>query len=576
MRQSQMLLPTLREVPSEAEIASHQLMLRAGMIRQLASGIYTYLPLGYRVLRKVEGIVREEMDRAGAQEIVMPAVQPAELWRETGRWDAYGPELMRLKDRHERDFVLGPTHEEVITSLVRDEVKSYKKLPLTLYQIQTKYRDEIRPRFGVIRAREFVMKDAYSFDVDAEGLERSYRAMYEAYERIFTRCGLHFRAVEADAGAIGGKGTHEFMALSDIGEDTIAYCANCSYAANIEKAEVAYRPDGPETEKETAPGQPAEMKKVHTPGVKSIEQLTEFLRVQPQKVIKSVLFRVDEQCVLVLVRGDHEVNEAKVKELFAANVIELADEGAVRRITGAAPGFAGPVGLREPVTIVADRAVETLVNAVAGANETDYHLLNVTPGKDFAVSRYADVRNIQEGDVCPRCGGEIRFARGIEVGHVFKLGTKYSKQMGATFLDENGKERVMIMGCYGIGISRLVAAIIEQNHDENGIIWPASVAPYQVHLITVNGKQEEQLRLSEQIYESLSGEKFEVLWDDRQERAGVKFKDSDLIGIPLRVVVGAKAGEGIVECKIRRTGEAHEVPAADLPAFLNERLAALR
>lgn len=569
MRQSQLFLPTLREVPSEAEIVSHKLMVRSGLIRQLVSGVYSYLPLGHRVLRKVMQIVREEMDSAGAQEITMPAIQPAELWQETGRWDAYGPELMRLKDRHDRGFVLGPTHEEVVTSIARDGINSYKKLPVNLYQIQTKYRDEVRPRFGVIRAREFVMKDAYSFDIDRDGLDRSYKAMYDAYNSIFTRCGLDFRPVEADAGAIGGKGTHEFMALSDIGEDTIAYCGSCKYAANLEKADVVYHGQA-STELPKNPDQ------IQTPDIKTIEQLTRFLGIQADKIIKSLLFKIDQKYVLALVRGDHELNDIKLKNMFDANVIELASEKEVIEVLGVPVGFVGPMGLDgKNVAIVADVAIKDMVNAVIGAGEKDVHFLNVTPGKDFVIQQYGDLRNIQEGDQCPQCSGEIQFARGIEVGHVFKLGTRYSEKMKATFLDEQGKEKPMIMGCYGIGISRTVAAVVEQNHDEDGIIWPRAIAPFHVHIIPVNVKNEEQKQMAERLYQECLQSGYEVLIDDRGERAGVKFKDADLIGIPLRITVGAKAQEGIVECKIRKNGDSVELPADQVLSYIKDRLPSL-
>ncbi|AMA72703.1 MULTISPECIES: proline--tRNA ligase [Aneurinibacillus] len=561
MKQSKLFLPTLREVPAEAEIASHQLMVRAGLMRQLVSGVYTYLPLGLRVLRKVQEIVREEMDRAGAQEISMPAIQPAELWQETGRWDAYGPELMRLKDRHHRDFVLGPTHEEVVTSLVRDNLNTYKKLPINLYQIQTKYRDEVRPRFGVIRSREFIMKDAYSFDVSREGLDKSYQSMYDAYTRIFTRAGLTFRAVEADAGAIGGKGTHEFMALSEIGEDTIAYCTSCDYAANLEKAEVVYKPVAERTVTE------APMEKVPTPGVKTIEQLMNHFNMEARQFIKALVFKADDRFVVALVRGDHELNDVKLKNLVDANVLAMATEEEMKKL-GIPLGFVGPFHLPEGVEVYADLAVQDMGSAVAGANEKDYHYTHVVPGRDFTVQAYADLRNIVEGDECSRCGGHIAFARGIEVGHVFKLGTRYSEKMGAKFLDENGKEQPMIMGCYGIGISRMVAACVEQNHDENGIIWPWSLAPYHIHVVPVNVKNEEQKQLAESIYEMLGRAGYEVLLDDRPERAGVKFKDADLIGLPIRVTVGGKASEGIVECKVRKTGESQDVHVDELLAHI--------
>jgi len=569
VKQSKLFLPTLREVPAEAEIVSHQLMVRAGLMRQLVSGVYTYLPLGYRVLRKVQQIVREEMDRAGAQEISMPAIQPAELWQETGRWDAYGPELMRLKDRHNRDFVLGPTHEEVVTGLVRDNLNTYKKLPINLYQIQTKYRDEVRPRFGVIRSREFIMKDAYSFDTTREGLDKSYQDMYDAYTRIFTRAGLTFRAVEADAGAIGGKGTHEFMALSEIGEDTIAYCTSCDYAANLEKAEVVYK----SAEKRTA--SQAEMEKVATPDVKTIEQLMNHFDMEARQFIKALVFKADERFVVALVRGDHELNDVKLKNIVDANVLTMATEEELNKL-GIPLGFVGPFNLPEDIEVYADFAIQDMNGAVAGANEKDYHYKNVVPGRDFTVKTYTDLRNIIEGDECPRCGGHIAFARGIEVGHVFKLGTRYSEKMGAKFLDENGKEQPMIMGCYGIGISRTVAACVEQNNDENGIIWPWSLAPYQIHVVPVNVKNEEQKQLADSIYEQLQKEGYEVLLDDRPERAGVKFKDADLIGLPIRVTVGGKAGEGLVECKVRKTGESKDVHVDELLTYVKELAASLQ
>ncbi|WP_147393781.1 proline--tRNA ligase [Ammoniphilus oxalaticus] len=570
MRQSSLFLPTLREVPSEAEIASHQLMARAGFIRQLVSGVYSYLPLGHRVLRKVKQITREEMDAAGGQEISMPAIQPSELWRETGRWEAYGPELMRLRDRHDREFVLGPTHEEVVTSLARDGIRSYKRLPMNLYQIQTKYRDEVRPRFGVIRAREFIMKDAYSFDLDQEGLDRSYEAMYNAYQRIFTRCGLDFRAVEADAGAIGGKGSHEFMALSEIGEDTIAYCESCNYAANIEKAEVVYRGQAPATE------EVAKAEKIHTPAIRTIDQLAEFLDVPATQTIKSLLFKADDQFVLTLVRGDHELNDIKLKNMLDANVVELASEQDVEETLGVPTGFVGPqVSQGRNVKVVADVAVQHIVNGIVGANEIDYHFKNVTPGKDFEVEQYADLRDIEEGDPCPQCGGTIHFARGIEVGHVFKLGTTYSEQMKATFLDEQGKAKPMIMGCYGIGISRTVAAAVEQNHDEHGIIWPVAIAPFHVHIIAVNVKNADQEQVAESLYEQCLAAGFETLLDDRSERAGVKFNDADLIGIPLRITVGGKAKDGIVECKLRKSGEVVEIAQDEVVSYIKETLPSL-
>ncbi|AKM18559.1 proline--tRNA ligase [Geobacillus sp. FSL K6-0789] len=557
MRQSQAFIPTLREVPADAEVKSHQLLLRAGFIRQSASGVYTFLPLGQRVLQKIEAIIREEMNRIGGMELLMPALQPAELWQQSGRWYSYGPELMRLKDRHERDFALGPTHEEMITAIVRDEVKTYKRLPLVLYQIQTKFRDEKRPRFGLLRGREFMMKDAYSFHTSKESLDETYNDMYNAYSNIFRRCGLNFRAVIADSGAIGGKDTHEFMVLSDIGEDTIAYSDASDYAANIEMAPVV-------TTYEKSSEPPAELKKVATPGQKTIDEVASYLQVSPERCIKSLLFNVDGRYVLVLVRGDHEANEVKVKNVLDATVVELATPEETERVMGAPVGSLGPIGVSEAVMVIADHAVAAIVNGVCGANEEGYHYIGVNPDRDFAVSQYADLRFVQEGDPSPDGKGTIRFARGIEVGHVFKLGTKYSEAMNAVYLDENGQTKTMIMGCYGIGVSRLVAAIAEQFADENGLVWPASVAPFHIHLLTANAKSDEQRALAEEWYEKLGQAGFEVLYDDRPERAGVKFADSDLIGIPVRVTVGKRAGEGIVEVKVRKTGETFDVPVGEL------------
>ncbi|MEW5321144.1 proline--tRNA ligase [Geobacillus thermoleovorans] len=557
MRQSQAFIPTLREVPADAEVKSHQLLLRAGFIRQSASGVYTFLPLGQRVLQKVEAIIREEMNRIGAMELLMPALQPAELWQQSGRWYSYGPELMRLKDRHERDFALGPTHEEMITAIVRDEVKTYKRLPLVLYQIQTKFRDEKRPRFGLLRGREFMMKDAYSFHTSKESLDETYNDMYNAYSNIFRRCGLNFRAVIADSGAIGGKDTHEFMVLSDIGEDTIAYSDASDYAANIEMAPVVAT-----YEKSDEP--PAELKKVETPGQKTIAAVASHLQISPERCIKSLLFNVDGRYVLVLVRGDHEANEVKVKNVLDATAVELATPEETERVMNAPIGSLGPIGVSEDVMVIADHAVAAIVNGVCGANEEGYHYIGVNPGRDFAVSQYADLRFVQEGDPSPDGKGTIRFARGIEVGHVFKLGTKYSEAMNAVYLDENGQTQTMIMGCYGIGVSRLVAAIAEQFADEHGLVWPASVAPFHIHLLTANAKSDEQRALAEEWYEKLGQAGFEVLYDDRPERAGVKFADSDLIGIPLRVTVGKRAGEGVVEVKVRKTGETFDVPVSEL------------
>ncbi|MFB9762299.1 MULTISPECIES: proline--tRNA ligase [Bacillaceae] len=561
MRQSMMFSPTLREVPSDAEVRSHQLLLRAGFMRQNASGIYSFLPLGLKVLQKVEGIIREEMENAGAMELLMPALQPAELWQESGRWYSYGPELMRMNDRHSREFALGATHEEVITALVRDEVKSYKKLPLTLYQIQTKFRDEKRPRFGLLRGREFLMKDAYSFHSSRESLDEVYNKMYEAYSNVFRRCGLNFRAVIADAGAIGGKGTHEFMILSDIGEDTIAYSDTSDYAANVEMAEVV-------ATYEKSSEAMKELEKVATPNQKSIDEVAAFLQMEETSCIKSMVFQVDDKFVLVLVRGNHEVNDVKVKNLYGASVVELASPEDVQRLMNCTFGSLGPIGVSDELEIIADHAVAAIVNGSCGANEEGYHYVNVNPGRDFTVSQYADLRFIEEGDPSPDGQGTIKFALGIEAGHIFKLGTRYSEAMDATYLDENGKTQPLIMGCYGIGVSRVVAAIAEQFNDESGLLWPSAVAPFHVHVIPVNVKTDIQREKAEYIYQSLKKQGIDTLLDDRPERAGVKFADSDLFGIPVRVTVGKKAEEGIVEVKVRATGESEEVHIEGLYEYI--------
>jgi prolyl-tRNA synthetase len=551
MKQSMTLIPTLREVPADAEVRSHQLLLRAGFIRQNAAGVYSYLPMARKVLQKIESIVREEMDDAGASELLMPALQQAELWQESGRWYTYGPELMRLKDRNDREFALGATHEEVITSLVRDEVKSYKRLPLTLYQIQTKFRDEQRPRFGILRGREFIMKDAYSFHSSQESLDEVYSRLFTAYSNIFTRCGLNFRAVIADSGAMGGKDTHEFMVLSDIGEDTIAYSDSSDYAANIEMAPVI-------SNYAKSDAVQKEMEKVQTENQKSIEEVSSFLNVSSEECIKSLLFKVDDKHVLVLVRGDHEVNDIKLKNLFSAATAELASPEETRSILGCSVGSLGPIGAKD-VEIVADHAVEAVVNGVCGANEEGFHYINVNAGRDFEVSQFADLRFIQEGDLSPDGNGKILFAKGIEVGHVFKLGTRYSEAMNAVYLDENGRTQPMIMGCYGIGVSRILAAIAEQYNDDKGFTWPADLAPFKVHVIAVNMKDEAQASLGEKLYKELRRKGYEVLFDERPERAGVKFADADLIGLPIRVTAGKKASEGIVEVKVRSTGEMEEI-----------------
>ncbi|MGO9136774.1 MAG: proline--tRNA ligase [Syntrophales bacterium] len=549
MRYSEMFLPTVREVPSDAEIISHQLMIRAGMIRKLTSGIYTYLPLGYRVIRKLEQIIREEMNRAGAQEVFMPTVQPRELWEESGRWSLYGKELLRFKDRNDRDCCLGPTHEEVITDLVRNEIRTYRHLPRNLYQIQTKFRDEIRPRFGVMRCREFGMKDAYSFDADEAGAEASYQKMFDAYSAIFRRCGLEFRAVEADTGSIGGSFSHEFMVMADTGEDALVFCGSCEYAANLEKAEIATPEIQPVPKGDMLP-----LEFVHTPNMRTIEEVSSFLHVAPRDIVKTMIYSADGNPVAVLVSGDEEVNEIKVKNYLNCDVLEMATDDVIYKVTGAPRGFAGAVGIK--VKIIADYSLSNMTNFVMGANKEDYHVKNVNLGRDVSVAAFADLRIARDTDSCARCGRALRFARGIEVGHVFKLGTKYSKAMKATYLDKSGKERYMIMGCYGIGVGRTVAAAIEQNHDENGIVWPMPLAPYQVIITPVNVNDEKIMKMSVQLYEALQEKGIEVILDDRDERAGVKFKDADLIGVPLRVTVGQQLlTAGVLEVKIRRTGE---------------------
>ncbi|ADB68207.1 TPA: proline--tRNA ligase [Listeria monocytogenes] len=557
MRQTMTFIPTLKEVPADAEVKSHQLLLRAGFIRQTASGIYSYLPLATLMLRKIETIIREELEAIGAAELLMPALQPAELWQESGRWNDYGPELMRLKDRASRDFALGPTHEEVITALLRDEVKSYKRLPLTLYQIQTKFRDEKRPRFGLLRGREFIMKDAYSFHATSESLDEVYNLMHQAYSNIFTRCGLEFRSVIADSGSIGGNESKEFMALSDIGEDTIAYSDASDYAANTEMAPVLYmEKKSHELEKD--------LEKVATPDQKSITDIVEFLEVPIEKTMKSMLYQVDDEVIMVLVRGDHEVNDIKIKNALDATNVELVDPAVAVELLGANFGSLGPINVPENMRVFADNAVKDIVNAVVGANEDGFHYINVNPDRDFSVTSYFDLRMIQVGDLSPDGQGVIKFAEGIEVGHIFKLGTKYSEAMNATILDENGRAQPIIMGCYGIGVSRILSAIAEQSNDENGFVWDKQISPFDLHLIPVNMKSEEQVAFAETLYTSLQDAGFSVLIDDRAERAGVKFADADLIGLPIRITVGKKAAEGVVEVKIRKTGEMIEVRQDEL------------
>ena len=549
MRFSQFFLPTLREDPAEAEIVSHKMMFRTGMIRQVTSGIYAFLPLGWRVFKKVENIIREEMNRAGAQEVYLPAIQPAELWQETDRWQEYGKELLRMTDRHDRQYCFGPTHEEVITDLARREIRSYRQMPFNLYQIQIKFRDEIRPRFGVMRCREFIMKDAYSFDVDEAGCDVSYWKMYDAYRRIFTRCGLIFRPVEAESGLIGGSFSHEFMALASIGEETVASCTACDYAANVKKAEIFVSNDQPKRKEKNR-----RMQKVPTPDIKTIDALADFLDTPPQNLVKTLIFESDKGVVAGLVRGDHDVNEIKLMTVLEASRMELASDEVVERITHSPKGFAGPVGLKVPM--IADHALEPMVNFVTGANEKDAHLTNVNLNRDFHVDRFADIRMAVEGDGCPRCGELLRFDRGIEVGQVFKLGTKYSEAMKATYLDDKGNEKHIVMGCYGIGLARTIAAIIEQHHDENGAIFPMSVAPFHVSIVPVNDQNRELMQTAERISRGLQKEGVEVLFDDRSERPGVKFKDADLTGIPLRVTLGEKNfAKGLLEIRKRETGQ---------------------
>lgn len=562
MRTSQLLLPTLREDPGEAETVSHRLMLRSGLIRKVAAGIYTYLPLGLRIIRKVEGIIRQEMNRAGAQELLMPVASPAELWRETGRWDYYGKELLRFKDRHERDFCLGPTHEEVITDLVRREVRSYRQLPLNFYQIQTKFRDEIRPRFGLMRGREFIMKDAYSFDADEAGARVSYQKMYDAYHRIFTRCGLTFRAVEADTGLIGGTSSHEFMVLADTGEETVVYTETGTYAANVERAELLPPEDKSSEE-------PRPMRPVMTPNCRTVEEVTKFLKIDPSRLVKTLLYTAGGQTVAVLIRGDHDANEIKIRRVLGVTEVELAAQAVVETLTGAPVGFAGPIGLKG-VRVIADHAVKTARNAVVGGNQADTHYVDVNWDRDFQVEQFADLRNARAGDPSPRKDGVLRTTKGIEVGHVFMLGTKYSQSMKASFLDPNGKECLAVMGCYGIGVGRTAAAAVEQNHDDKGIIWPFPIAPFHVHLLPL-GDSPAVTDATSRLYSELETAGFEVLWDDRDERAGVKFNDADLIGAPYQVVVGEKGlAAGTVEVKTRRTGEKSKLAPADVARSLQE------
>ncbi|SHI01553.1 proline--tRNA ligase [Clostridium grantii] len=561
MKLSNMLMTTLREVPAEAELPSHQLMLRAGLMRKMASGIYNYMPFGIRTLKKIENIIREEMDNAGAQEFLASAVIPAELWRESGRWDVFGPEMFRLSDRNNREFCLGPTHEEVFTDIARSTIKSYKQLPVNLYQIQTKYRDERRPRFGVMRSREFVMKDAYSFDMNEEGLDISYNKMYEAYVNVFQRCGMTCSAVEADSGAMGGSGSAEFMVKSEFGEDEVVFCNSCNYAANMEKA--------PSTSEKAEEEEFKSLEEVETPNVKTIEQLIGFFKTSSKKFAKTLIFNADGKSVAVVIRGDREANEVKIVNAIGGAVnFEMADEDMVKKVTNAEVGFAGPINIKADFVFI-DEEVASMYNFIIGANKTGYHYTNVNYGRDFS-GQVGDFRKVTAEDTCPKCGEKITIARGIEVGHIFKLGTKYSASMGATFTDEDGSNKPLIMGCYGIGVNRTMAAIIEQNHDENGIIWPMSVAPYHVVVVPISDKKQEQMEAAENLYNELKSLGIEVLLDDRKERPGVKFKDADLIGIPIRVTVGKGISEGLVEYKLRRNQNKEEVLLSQVISKIQE------
>ncbi len=562
MRYSKLLLPTTKETPAEAEVISHKLLLRAGFIRKLTAGVYTYLPLGLRALQKVSQIVREEMNKAGAQELLMPMVQQGDLWRESGRWQKYGAELLRFTDRHDRDFCLGPTHEEVITDLARRELLSYRQLPTNLYQVQTKFRDEIRPRFGLMRGREFVMKDGYSFDVSDEAAETSYKNMYEAYHSIFNRCGLKFRAVEADTGSIGGSFSHEFMVLAETGEDTLVICEQCNYAANVEKAAIV----SPEDNRDPK-GELFDMVEVKTPGMKKVERVADFMSVVPSDIIKTMVYLADGEPVAALVRGDREVQLVKLKNMIGADEVEVVDDSTIYDMTKLPVGYLGPVGL--PLKVAVDQEVMQMVNCVSGANKKGCHLKGVNPGRDFTPDFVGDLRQITTEDACPTCGGALSLTEGIEVGHIFKLGTAYSEAMNATFQDKEGGEKPFVMGCYGIGVSRVIAAAIEQNNDKNGIIFPLPLAPFQVIVLNLGLKDEKITTAAEQIYQELLAQGIEVLYDDRDERPGSKFKDADLLGIPFRVTVGKVfAKEGKVEMRLRRTGETSTISLKEAADFI--------
>jgi prolyl-tRNA synthetase len=565
-RLSKLLVPTLKEAPAEAEVPSHILMVRGGYMRKVAAGIYSFLPLGWRVVQKIGRIIREEMNRAGAQEVFLPAVIPAELWQESGRWDYYGAQLLRLKDRKGGDFVIGPTHEEVIVDLVRGDVRSYRQLPLNLYQVQTKFRDELRPRAGLMRGREFIMKDAYSFHATEEDAQREYTNMYDTYSRIFSRCGLAFRAVEADTGAIGGSRSHEFQVLAETGEDALVACDNCAYAANVEEARM--RVEAPAA----APSSVPALAKVETPGKRTIEEVTGFLGVPATALAKTLIYLADGKPVAVLVRGDRTVNEIKLRGALGAKEVVMATDRAVEEVTGAPVGFAGPVGLRVPV--YCDEEVAALPELVCGANATDLHYRHVVVGRDFTPAARGDYRQAAPGDRCPRCEtGRFRGYRGIEVGHVFFLGTKYSEPMKCTFLATDGKEKPMIMGCYGIGVTRIAAAAIEQNHDGDGIVWPVPIAPFEVTLLALQANDPEVQKVCERLERELAEAGLEVLYDDRDERPGVKFKDADLVGVPYRIAVGKKGvAEGVVEIKARRSAEVVRVKTDEALGYLRDRI----
>ncbi|GET14915.1 prolyl-tRNA synthetase [Ligilactobacillus agilis] len=566
MKQSKMLIPTLKEVPSDAEAISHQLMLRAGYIKQISAGMYSYLPLAHKVLLKLEQIIREEMDKIDAVEMLTPAVLPAELWQESGRYESYGPNLFKLKDRHERDFILGPTHEETMTTIIKDAIKSYKKLPLTLYQIQMKYRDENRPRFGLLRGREFLMKDAYSFHSDMDSLDKVYRDMDVAYQNIFDRVGLNYRSIIGDAGAMGGNDSKEFMAIAPIGEDTVVYSDGSDYAANLEMAQ---------NKRTLQPSHeiPKELTKVETPGCKTIDEVAAFLKTKPENTIKTLLYVADDKLVVVLLRGNDQLNEVKLTNFLGADRLRPATNDEAKQYLGADFGSLGPVGISEDLQVLADLDVKAMANASVGANEDGYHYINVNLNRDFKVDEFVDLRTVNEGELSPDGQGTLKFTRGIEIGHIFKLGTRYTEVMDAQILDENGRQKPIIMGCYGIGVSRLLSAIVEQHCDEHGMIWPKEIAPFDIHVVPINMKKAEQAKLAQELTATLEAAGYSVLVDDRNERPGVKFADSDLIGLPVRITVGKKASEGIVEIKLRQSGETVEIKQDELLNTLNILLA---